>query len=138
MFKSDGKVADPAVQDAIVSLTKKLGGIEGISARGPFDQGGEFQIAPTGNIAYIEVDFAEGASQADALRVTKQVKKLLPTVPGLQVEIGGEAFAEFEPPSSEVFGLAFAIFILSGVVRLGAGHGTSRRRRTRQASLPAP
>ena len=59
-------------------------------------------------------------------------------IDGLQVELGGEAFAEFEPPSSEAIGLAFAIFILIlafgsvlamglpiGVALFGIGTGTA-------------
>jgi RND superfamily putative drug exporter len=37
---------------------------------------------------------------------------LIPDVDGLQVEIGGAALAEFEPPETELIGLAFAIVIL--------------------------
>ena len=37
---------------------------------------------------------------------------MLPEVEGLRIEIGGAAFAEFEPPQSELIGLAFAIVVL--------------------------
>ena len=36
------------------------------------------------------------------------MKALIPDVDGLQVEIGGQIFAEFVVPSSEALGLAFA------------------------------
>ena len=36
----------------------------------------------------------------------------MPEVDGLTVELGGQAFAEFEPPESELIGLAFAIVVL--------------------------
>ncbi len=37
---------------------------------------------------------------------------MIPEVDGLRVELGGFLFAEFEQPSAELFGLAFAIIIL--------------------------
>ena len=50
-------------------------------------------------------------------------------MPGLQVELGGQVFAEFEPPSSEVLGLAFAIIILilafGSVLAMGLPIGTA-------------
>ena len=35
-----------------------------------------------------------------------------PGIDGVRVEYGGDMFNEFEPPSSELLGLAFAIVIL--------------------------
>ena len=42
-----------------------------------------------------------------------ELAELRPVVDGLQVEIGGGALAAFEPPESELVGLAFAILILT-------------------------
>jgi RND superfamily putative drug exporter len=36
----------------------------------------------------------------------------MPDIEGLQVELGGQIFAEFEVPSSELLGIAFAIIVL--------------------------
>ena len=66
-----------------------------------------------GKIAYAGVEFPLDYGQSDFVDVAGKVEDLVPEdVPGLQVELGGEAFAEFEPPSSELIGLVCAIFIL--------------------------
>ncbi|MGA1555486.1 MAG: MMPL family transporter, partial [Ilumatobacteraceae bacterium] len=41
-----------------------------------------------------------------------EIRDLLPEIDGLRIEIGGAALAEFEPPESELIGLAFAIVVL--------------------------
>ena len=55
--------------------------------------------------------------------------ELKPSISGVQIEIGGQVFAEFEPPSSELLGLAFAIFILilafGSVLAMGLPIGTA-------------
>ncbi len=40
------------------------------------------------------------------------MNELMPSIEGVQIEIGGQIFAEFEVPSSEALGLAFAIIVL--------------------------
>ena len=42
----------------------------------------------------------------------KQIAEAAPTIDGVSIEFGGQVFAEFESPSSEILGLAFAIVIL--------------------------
>ena len=53
-----------------------------------------------------DIDFTRASEIGDELR------DLTPDVEGLRVELGGFLFAEFEQPSAELFGLAFAIIIL--------------------------
>ena len=36
----------------------------------------------------------------------------MPEIDGVEIEVGGQAFAEFEVPSSEALGISFAIIIL--------------------------
>ena len=36
----------------------------------------------------------------------------MPEIDGVEIEVGGQAFAEFEVPSSEALGIGFAIIIL--------------------------
>ena len=44
--------------------------------------------------------------------IGKEMRELMPEIDGVQIEIGGAIFAEFEVPSSEMLGLAFAIIVL--------------------------
>ena len=48
----------------------------------------------------------------ETYEVSQEIEAAIPDIPGLQVEIGGAAFAEFAEPSSEILGLGFAIVIL--------------------------
>ena len=75
---------------------------------------------------------------ADATTIRDSIDESLPSIDGLQIELGGVYFAEFETPSAEAIGLAFAIIILIvafgsvlamglpiGVALAGIGLGTS-------------
>ena len=57
------------------------------------------------------------------------MKAIEPVVAGVQIEYGGEVFAAFETPTSEVLGLAFAIVILifafGSVLAMGLPIGTA-------------
>ena len=79
----------------------------------PFSKEGARQVSPRGDIAFATVTFA---AEVDAIEefasIYGEMKAIEPVVEGVQIEYGGEVFAEFEAPTSEVFGLAFAIVIL--------------------------
>ena len=67
---------------------------------------------PPGSIAYATVNLPEDIDFTRASEIGKEIRDLIPDVDGLRVELGGFLFAEFEQPSAELFGLAFAIIIL--------------------------
>ena len=67
---------------------------------------------PPGTIAYATVNLPEDIDFTRASEIGKEIRDLIPEVDGLRVELGGFLFAEFEQPSAELFGLAFAIIIL--------------------------
>ena len=52
------------------------------------------------------------ASFEETVEVGDEIREAMPKVEGLRIELGGQAFAEFEVPSSEALGLGFAIIIL--------------------------
>ena len=116
VFRADQGVDAPEVKQAMISLFEAVGQIPGLEVTSPYDQGAAQQIssigADAGKVAFATVDVPGRLSQAQADVYRKAVEKLVPEVPGLQVELGGQIFAKFEPPSSEALGLAFAIFIL--------------------------
>ena len=115
VFTADD-VNAPAVRTAMTTMLDEVAKIDGLQVLSPYAPQAQGQIAQAGpnagKVAYANVTFPETFGQADLLRVSKQVTKLIPTTPGLQVELGGQAFAKFEPPSSEALGLAFAVLIL--------------------------
>ena len=96
----------------------------------PFTQAGARQVAPSGDIAFATVSLASDLDTAEQFaEVFAEMKAIEPDVTGAQIEYGGEVFAEFEAPTSEVLGLAFAIVILifafGSVLAMGLPIGTA-------------
>jgi putative drug exporter of the RND superfamily len=123
VFQADQGVDDPEVRDAMEGMFTTVGGIEGITAvRSPYDATEQNDedgdglvdqyVSEEGDIAYAEVEFPTDINFEDLPAITDDVEEAIPSVEGLRVELGSEFFAEFEAPSSEALGVAFAIFIL--------------------------
>ena len=115
VFKADQGVNAPAVRAEIEKfLTDISAVVEGEQILSPYDPANAFQISKDGTIAYAEVnlsqrDFEEAAVDGKAIRAVWQA---LPATPGLQVELGGDLFAEQPPFSSEAVGFIAAVIIL--------------------------
>ncbi len=114
---ADG-VNDPAVKKAMTAFfakVEKAGGERPIAVTSPYDN--PQQIASKGDlagrVAYADVLLPDNTQQADALKWQEKIREDLPEAEGLEhVYLGGQYFAEFEAPSSEVLGIGFAIVIL--------------------------
>ena len=100
--------------DRIERGVASLDGVVGVIS--PYDPAGAVQVAPAGpdagKLAFARISFDPALQQSDFLRLTDEVRTALPTLDGLQIELGGQVFAEFQPPESELLGLAFAVIIL--------------------------
>ncbi|MFN0091552.1 MAG: MMPL family transporter [Acidimicrobiales bacterium] len=144
VFRAEQGVNDPAVKAAMTQMFEGVARLENVAkVTSPYTEEGAQQIASQGpqadKVAYATVDLVGGLNQQEFLDAAKGARDLIPAQPaGVQVELGGQVFAEFEPPSSEVLGLAFAIFILLiafgsvlamglpiGVALFGIGTGVS-------------
>jgi len=116
VFHADQGVRDPAVGAAMEALFAKIDARDDVTVTSPYAPGGERQIASQGQhngmIAYAELEMPQDTSFEETAAVAKEIEAAVPDLPGLQVEVGGAAFAEFAEPSSEILGLAFAIVIL--------------------------
>ncbi len=117
VFRAEQGVEDPAITAAMTTMFEGVAQQKGVVAvTSPFSELGTSQIAQQGpdanKLAYARVQFDPDIQQADFLRLAKDTKELRPELSGLQVELGGQVFAEFKPPESELLGVAFAIFIL--------------------------
>ncbi len=121
VVQADQGVDDPDVQAAFTGLADMAAAVDGVTVALPGDPGAVNQVATEGDqagkIAYarVEIDddvltFAESGALGKELRT--RADELENEVDGLRVELGGQALAEFEPPQSEVIGLAFAIVVL--------------------------
>ncbi|HYI61775.1 MAG TPA: MMPL family transporter [Acidimicrobiales bacterium] len=117
-------VTDPGVRAEMEALFTEVQAIdvevEGqttpVSVLSPYDQGGESRIATEGDLAgrlaYAEVELPADATFEQAVEVADEIRPRAEQVDGVEVILGGQTFAEFEEPSSEVLGLGFAICIL--------------------------
>jgi RND superfamily putative drug exporter len=82
----------------------------------PFSPAGQSQISNRpghdGTVAYATVELTSEVSMEDANAVGDQIRSLAPHVKGVTTLLGGQVFAGFKPPSSELLGLSFAIVVL--------------------------
>jgi RND superfamily putative drug exporter len=138
VFRAPQGVDDPAVVDAMNEMFDEVSQIEGVTVTSPYEDAGVRQINGDGTIAYASIDLSSDLDQVETTEIGQEINDLVPSVEGLQVEIGGAALAEFEPPESELIGLAFAIVVLIlsfgsvlamglpiGVALFGVGLGAS-------------
>ena len=118
VFKSERGVLDEDVKAPMEALFGAVAEIDGVVAvQSPYAPGvGAFQVSSQGedpgSIAYATVNLPEDIDFTKATEIATEIRRLVPEVTGLQVELGGFLFAEFEQPSAELFGLAFAVVIL--------------------------
>jgi putative drug exporter of the RND superfamily len=121
VFRYDKGIDDPAVQAAMTKVfAAAAAGLPGMKVVSPYDPIGKPQVAAVGEqagkLAYGRVVFPANSAQGEFAAARKAVEPAVDAakvlVPGLQIELGGEPYADFKPPSSETLGLAFAIFIL--------------------------
>jgi putative drug exporter of the RND superfamily len=116
VFRAQQGVDDPEVQGAMTSLFDEVSQIEGLTLTSPYTPAGAQQIAQqgpdAGRIAYAQIGLPRDITLEEAAEIRSQLDELIPEIPGVQIEIGGALLAEFEVPSSELLGLAFAIIVL--------------------------
>jgi len=109
-------------RDRLVPRTElfdEIDAIDGVTLTSPYSTAGaSIGLVATdgplaGQVAYAQVDLSENLSETETGEIGAEIADLAPTdVDGLQVEVGGQALGEFEPPESELIGLGFAIVIL--------------------------
>ncbi len=128
VFKTDRGVTDPEVQGAMTALFDDVAQIDGVTLESPYAPGSR-QISPDGTIAYAQLTLAEDVDQIRGQEIGEEIHEQLPDLADTQIEIGGEVLAEFEPPESELIGLAFAVVILivsfGSVMAMGLPIGTA-------------
>ena len=112
VFQAEQGIGDPEVQTQIEEILVEVAEIEGVTVISPFSDQGAAQIAPDGTIAYAQLNLADDIDQTESAEIGEELRGLTADADELRVEIGGAMFAEFEPPETELIGLAFAIIVL--------------------------
>ena len=128
VFTAPDGTDDPAIQSAMASLFAKVGELEGVDVTyDPASPQFNSQIAP---ISFAEVNVTQ-RDQAEYLTLSDEIQSLAEdiAVPGLTIEYGGQIFATFEFPESELLGILAAIVILlvafGSVLAMGLPIGTA-------------
>lgn len=137
VFASPTGVTTDAIKSNMSALFDEVTKLDGVNVTSPFETRG--QINQDGTTAFAAVDVSM-RSQAAIIELGEDIRAIGDkyTMDGLQIEYGGEVFAGFEFPASEVYGLLAAIIILIlafgsvlamglpiGTAILGLGLGTS-------------
>lgn len=112
VFIAEGGVDRPDVVAEMTAYFDAIDRIDGVSVVSPYEPLGQGQIAPDGGIAFAQLNLDRDVDQARAALIAEEVHTLEPSIDGVRTELGGAIFAEFEPPESELIGLAFAVVIL--------------------------
>ncbi len=112
VFQTAEGVDRPEVIEPMSVLFDQVVEIEGVTVISPYTPFGAEQISEDGTIAFAQVNLAADIDDTEATAIGVEIDEALPTIDGVRIEIGGAAFGEFEPPESELIGLAFAIVVL--------------------------
>ena len=118
VFEAEQGVDDPEVRSQMEAVFAEVAGIdEVLGVQSPYAPGAElFQVSTRGDsagkIAFATVYLPEDIDFTRASAIGDELRELTAEVEGVNVELGGFIFAEFEQPSAELFGLAFAVVIL--------------------------
>ncbi len=130
---TDKSFDDPAVRQPIEELFATVAKIPKVTLASPFTPEGASQIATqgpyAGKVLYAQIDLARGTGQEQVTAIGKKIRAAAPKLDGTEFVLGGQAFAAFEPPASELIGLAFAVVILilafGSVLAMGLPIGTA-------------
>jgi putative drug exporter of the RND superfamily len=114
VFKADQGVNDPAVKSRMEQFFSDVeSSVDNVSISSPYDSANAFQVSADGNIAYAQLNLGD-RPQEQYVNDADDIKELWKQidVPGLEVELGGDIFAEFSQPPSEALGVVAAVIIL--------------------------
>lgn len=112
VFHSESGVDDPEVRAAMEEMFEQVAGFAGVIVTSPYSPEGASQINADSQLAFAAISLSSDLDFTATSKLGVEFANLAPDLPGLQVEIGGAALAEFAPPESEFIGLAFAIVVL--------------------------
>jgi len=133
VFEADAGIDDPAVMAVMNALFAEVSEFPEVTLESPYApdavQRGQVAISTEGGpstIAFARLSFSDGTDELRASEIGAEILELVEEpaalsdavddadleAAGLSIEVGGGALAEFEPPESELIGIAFAIVIL--------------------------
>jgi RND superfamily putative drug exporter len=130
VIHDDEGVDDPAVRSTLEEILEFAEAQGDITVTSPYDS--PEQISSDGTIAFAQLDIRDSRTFEELQDVGQEIIEYgdgLPGVDGLTIEYGGDLFAEFEMPESEIYGLIAAVIILivafGSVLAMGLPIGTA-------------
>ena len=126
VFQTDSGIDDPEIRSAMEAVFAEVELIEidtsslndagldadDVTITSPYSDFGAQQVSPDRTIAFAEVNLGDHVDFTESGLIGVEILAMLPTIDGLRIEIGGDALSEFEPPQTELIGVAFAIVVL--------------------------
>ena len=130
VFTAEQGTDDPAVVAAMTQLFDRVEQLEGVKITSPYTPEGAQFNSPTAPISFAQIAYTM-RDQAEWIALADEIQALADDirVPGLTIEYGGQLFAVFEFPESELLGILAAIIILliafGSVLAMGLPIGTA-------------
>jgi putative drug exporter of the RND superfamily len=112
VFTSERTIDDAGIREAMQAWFAEVDAFEEVTVLSPYSGPGNGEITDDRRIAFAQLEFGADVTDEESPLIAKDIKALEPAIDGLRVEYGGVSLVEFEPPESELIGVAFAIFVL--------------------------
>ena len=130
VFSSANGVNSDDVVAALTPFFDNVESLPGVTVTSPFSETSQGQINQAGTTGFASIDVSL-RSQTEIMSLSTQIQDMGKAVhiDGLKLEYGGNVFAGFEMPASEIYGLLAAMIILvlafGSVLAMGLPIGTA-------------
>ncbi|MEI8068616.1 MAG: MMPL family transporter [Actinomycetota bacterium] len=130
VFSSANGVNSDDVVAALTPFFDNVESLPGVTVVSPFSETAQGQINQAGTTGFASLDVSL-RSQSEIMSLSTQIQDMGKAVhiDGLKLEYGGNVFAGFEMPASEIYGLLAAMIILvlafGSVLAMGLPIGTA-------------
>jgi RND superfamily putative drug exporter len=130
VFSSTNGVNSDDVVAALTPFFDNVESLPGVTVTSPFNETAKGQINQAGTTGFASIDVSL-RSQTEIMSLSTQIQDMGKAVhiDGLKIEYGGNVFAGFEMPASEIYGLLAAMIILvlafGSVLAMGLPIGTA-------------
>ena len=113
VFTAQQGTDDPAVKTAMEALFTQVAQIDGLSVTSPYSPEGARFNSATEPISFAQISY-EMKGQSESIALADKIEAIgdKVAIDGLQIEYGGQLFAGFEFPPSEILGFLAAVIIL--------------------------
>ena len=113
VYQTDAGIHDSKVKTEMQEMFAAADSIEGVTISSPYEGiGAATQVNQDRTVAFAVVTLDSELDFTETGEVGLRLIEISPDIDGLEIEIGGQALAEFEPPDSELIGLSFAVIVL--------------------------